>query len=69
MAYEDILPTRLRMERARVKLTQAQVANETDLTTAAICQYENGDRVPTLQKLQALAAFYNVSLDYLAGRE
>lgn len=69
MAYEDILPTRLRMERARVKLTQAQVASGTDLTTAAICQYENGDRVPTLQKLQALAAFYNVSLDYLTGRE
>lgn len=69
MAYEDILPTRLRMERARVKLTQAQVANGTDSTAAAICQYENGDRVPSLQKLQALAAFYNVSLDYLTGRE
>ena len=69
MAYEDILPTRLRMERARVKLTQAQVANGTDSTTAAICQYENGDRVPSLQKLQAIAAFYKVSLDYLTGRE
>lgn len=69
MAYEDILPTRLRMERARVKLTQAQVADGTDLTTAAICQYENGDRTPTLQKLQSLAKFYNVSLDYLTGRE
>lgn len=69
MAYEDILPTRLRMERARVKLTQAQVADGTNLTTAAICQYENGDRTPTLQKLQSLAKFYNVSLDYLTGRE
>ena len=69
MAYEDELPTRLRMERARVKLTQAQVAAKTGLTASAICNYENGDRVPSLQKLQALAAFYNVSLDYLTGRE
>ena len=69
MAYEDVLPTRLRMERARVKLTQAQVAEKTELTAAAICQYENGDRTPTIQKLQSLAMLYNVSLDYLTGRE
>lgn len=69
MAYEDVLPTRLRMERAKVKLTQAQVAEKTELTTTAICQYENGNRTPTLQKLQLLAALYNVSLDYLTGRD
>ncbi len=68
MAYEDALPTALRMERARVKLTQAQVAAETGLTAAALCNYENGDRVPTLQSLTALANFYHVSIDYLVGR-
>lgn len=67
MAYEDELPTRLRMERARVKLTQAQVAAKTGLTASAICNYENGDRMPTLQSLYTLASFYGVSLDYLMG--
>ena len=68
MAYEDELPTKLRMERARVKLTQAQVATKTGLTAAALCNYENGERMPTLQSLSALADFYGVSLDYLVGR-
>lgn len=68
MAYEDELPTKLRMERARVKLTQAQVASETGLTAAAICTYENGERMPTLQSLSALADLYGVTLDYLVGR-
>ena len=68
MAFEEELPTKLRIERARVKMTQAQVASAIGTTTAAICQYENGDRTPTLQSLAALAEFYQVSLDYLVGR-
>jgi len=68
MAYEDVLPTRLRMERARIKKTQKQVAEETGITAAAICNYENGDRVPTLQTLAQLADFYGASIDYLVGK-
>ena len=68
MTYEDVLPTRLRIERARIKATQKQVAESVGLTTAAICQYESGERVPTLQSLAQLADFYGVSLDYLAGK-
>lgn len=68
MAYEDELPTKLRIERARVKKTQAQVAAETGLTAAAICHYENGEMVPTLQSLRALADFYCTTIDYLVGR-
>ena len=68
MAYEDVLPTRLRMERARVKKTQKQVAEEIGINAAAICNYENGDRVPTLQTLAQLADFYGASIDYLVGK-
>ena len=68
MAYEDALPTALRMERARVKMTQQQIADATGLTAAALCNYENGERMPTLQTLSKLADFYGVSLDYLFGR-
>lgn len=69
MAYEDVLPTTLRMERARVKLTQQQVANATGITAAALCNYENGERMPTLQTLSRLADFYSVSIDQLVGRK
>lgn len=68
MAYEDVLPTRLRMERARVKKTQKEVASEIGLTAAAICNYEKGERVPTLQTLAQLADFYGASIDYLVGK-
>lgn len=68
MAYEDALPTALRVERARVKLTQQQVATATGITASALCNYENGERVPTLQTLSRLADFYNISLDSLMGR-
>ena len=69
MPYEDVLATRLRMERARVKQTQKQVADATNNTAANVCRYEMGETVPTLQTLAALADHYGVSLDYLAGRE
>ncbi|MBR3387494.1 MAG: helix-turn-helix transcriptional regulator [Bacteroidales bacterium] len=56
------------MERARVKKTQKEVANETGLTASAICNYEKGERVPTLQTLAQLADFYGASIDYLVGK-
>lgn len=68
MAFEDELPTKLRIERARLKLTQAQVAEKTGITAAALCRYEQGERTPTLQSLGAIAEFYDVSIDYLVGR-
>lgn len=68
VAYEDELPTKLRMERARVKKTQAQVASETGLTAAMISQYENGNKTPTLQTLSILADFYNTSITELVGK-
>lgn len=67
MAYDDILPTRLRMERARIKETQTQVADSVGITTAAISDYEGGNRMPTLQTLVKLADYYGASLDYLVG--
>ncbi len=68
MAYEDVLPTRLRMERARIRKTQKQVADDTGITQAAICNYEKGDRVPTLQTLALLADYYDQSIDFLVGK-
>lgn len=68
MLDREKLAERLRMERARKKVTQAEVADATGTTSAAICNYENGSRTPTLDKLYALADYYGVTTDYLIGK-
>lgn len=67
MAYNDVLPTRLRMERARTNETQKQVAERAGISAPSLCTYEQGTRTPTMQTLRKLAEAYGVSLDYLAG--
>ena len=69
MLDKSKMAERLRMERARKGTTQAEVAEATGTTPIAICHYEMGKRTPTLDKLEALAEYYDVSLDYLAGAE
>lgn len=57
--------TALRKERG---LTQKQVYVAVGMSPVGYQRYEYGDREPAYQKLLALADFFNVSLDYLAGR-
>lgn len=68
MLDREKLAERLRMERARKKVTQDEVAKATGTTGVAICGYENGNRTPTLDKLEALADYYGVTTDYLIGK-
>jgi transcriptional regulator with XRE-family HTH domain len=65
----DDLAARLRMERARIDKKQDEVANAIGITASMLCNYENGNSIPTLQKLALLADYYGCSLDYLAGRK
>lgn len=37
------------------------------ISDASICRYENGKRKPRLYAVIAIAKFFNVSLEYLAG--
>ena len=69
MAYQDVLATRLRMERSRIKQTQRQVEEATGVSQGGLSAYENGTKVPTLQVLTCLADYYGASLDYLTGRD
>lgn len=55
----------LRKER---KLTQEDTAKELELGLRTYCRYEKGEREPTASVLVQIADYYNVSLDYLAGR-
>ncbi len=63
-----ILAKRLIELREENNYTQKQVANELDITYQSYQAYERGIAVPTLQNFIKLALFYDVSLDYLIGR-
>lgn len=49
-------------------LSQKDVAKEFGVVVRAYQRYEYGEREPQLSVLVRMADFYNVSLDYLAGR-
>ena len=65
MEFKDVL-YELRSER---HLSQAKLAEKVGLSSAAIGTYENGTRMPSRETQEKLADFFNVSLDYLMGRD
>lgn len=63
------LATRLRELRINKGMTQRELANKTNVTYGAIGLYETGKRFPRREQLEELADFFNVSIDYLTGRD
>ncbi|MCL2076992.1 MAG: helix-turn-helix domain-containing protein [Oscillospiraceae bacterium] len=49
--------------------TQRQVAEGTKIAERIIIRYERGAGKPSFDKLWALADFFDVSVDYLMGRD
>lgn len=68
MGYADALATNLRIQRAKKRVRQQDVANAVSIDQADISQYENGTRVPSVDVVVRLADYYGISLDTLAGR-
>lgn len=60
---------RIRELRLAKSLNQEQLAEKIGLTKQAISQYERGDRKPSLDVIEALCDFFNVSADYLLGKD
>ena len=58
---------RLRLMQTERKTLKKNVAAAVGITYRHYIRYENGDAEPTLGVLVALANFYCVSLDWLAG--
>lgn len=58
-----------RSARKKVRMTQEEVANRLGITRAAYTHYENGDRECPFDSLLKLSDIFNVSADYLLGRE
>lgn len=58
----------VKLRRSR-KLTQQQIADKLHLSRGTYAQYEIDRRVPEYATLEKLADFFEVSIDYLVGRE
>ena len=51
------------------KMTQRDVADRLGISQPSYIRYENGKSEPTIENLIKLADLFDVSLDYLCGRE
>jgi len=60
---------RVRELRKEKGLSQIELAKNVGVGKSVISLWELNECEPTLSKLIALADFFNVTLDYLAGRE
>jgi len=64
-----MLGKRLKSLRTQNKLTQKQLAEKINVTHVSISGYESGNRSPDTDTLQKLADYFEVTTDYLLGRD
>ncbi len=50
-------------------VTIYRVAKDTSIAQATLIDWKNGKYTPKIDKLQKLADYFNVTLDYLLGKE
>ncbi len=63
------LSNRISQLRKNHHLSQGELANALNVTSALISAWERGERVPAISKLLDLCDVFNVSSDYLLGRK
>ncbi len=66
---KEVFAERLKELRLERGLGQVQLAKELDVGKSVVSLWELGKCEPTLSKLIAMARFFGVSIDYLAGLE
>lgn len=59
----------LRLVRKERNLNQLKVAMDLDISREALSHYENGKREPSLDMLNKMSKYFNVSIDYLINGE
>lgn len=64
-----MFPERLKSLRIEKGLTQLELADIVELSLRGYRKFENGDNLPNMRNLVALADFFDVSVDYLIGRD
>lgn len=65
---KNIFSQRLSLLIKKNKMSKQSVANAINISRQAVSQFANGENLPSVEKLVALADFFDVSLDYLVGR-
>ena len=65
MEFNDVL-RKLRRDR---HMSQTELAEKLGVSLGLIGMYETGKRKPSYEMLEAIGDFFNVSTDYLQGRE
>mgnify|MGYP001156489924 CR=1 FL=1 len=68
MFSNKIFAERLRLLRNQKNLKQSELGEIVGLTYTAISAIERGRRMTTIEKLVAIADYFDVSIDYLVGR-
>lgn len=68
MFCEEKFATRVKQLRKDHGLKQGELGEIVGLSLQAISDIERGHRTTSIDKLVALADYFNVSIDYLVGR-
>lgn len=68
MFSREIFANRVRALRINKNIKQSELGKIVGLTYTAISDIERGRRTTTIEKLDALADYFEVSADYLMGR-
>lgn len=63
------LPQKLKALRVQYGFSQKQVAEKIAVSPSIVSGYETGERTPSTEVLLSLAYLYNVSTDYLLGKQ
>jgi transcriptional regulator with XRE-family HTH domain len=64
-----VFPVRLKRLRERHRISRKVLSECCGMSKNVISQYERGDREPTASSLAQIADFFEVSTDYLLGRQ
>ena len=65
----NILSSRLKQLREEKEVMQKEIAAYLNISASAYGFYEQGKRTPTPEILSKLASYFNVTTDYLLGRD
>jgi transcriptional regulator with XRE-family HTH domain len=68
MLLKEIFGERVKELRIKKNLKQSELGEFVGLSDNAISDIERARRATTLEKLEALADYFDVSVDYLMGR-
>ena len=65
----EIMAKRIRELRQEKGLSMEKLAKILNVSNAIICKWENNISEPTASNIISLADYFNVSADYLLGRQ